>query len=422
MQRTVSSEIFKYLPLLIFLTALFFGGFLDGSFDTLLYQQYALTFWQGDNIGKQAFQFLPKEYPALSLIPFSLPLLTPFLDYRVGFAFFMLIFVVGLYLYYFAINPYSSFIFAIYIIAGSMTLTSTRFDIIPATIVLLSLILAVNKKFIQAYFFLGLAAIFKIYPMILFIPLFIQQQLSFHGKFSIVQRLKGATVFLAVCVLGFIAPLIISYQAAISPINTLIKRPIEIESMQGSLLWVLSQKFFPICWGVQYGSINIYEKINGVCKFNDLNQLLVSASLEKTFLIFEIIFIGWVAKLQISKKLNFKQAFLAVLLIIIGMNKVFSPQYLIWLTPIIVYVLRFDIKMLLFYFLISVSTTFIYPYSFQQMQTQNNSFIFTSPTMAIILLRNILFTLFTVIFIVRLAKQSDQHKLAAKIQNCDKLK
>ncbi len=68
------------------------------------------------------------------------------------------------------------------------------------------------------------------------------------------------------------------------------------------------------------------------------------------------IYLQWRGKLEIT------QAFIAILLIFIVTGKVFSPQYLIWLIPLLVYSRAYDRFWLITWGLMSLLTTIIYPY------------------------------------------------------------
>ena len=56
------------------------------------------------------------------------------------------------------------------------------------------------------------------------------------------------------------------------------------------------------------------------------------------------------------------QTFIALLLVFIVTGKVFSPQYLIWVMPLLAFTTALDGFWLLFWGTISLLTTIIYPY------------------------------------------------------------
>jgi len=61
-------------------------------------------------------------------------------------------------------------------------------------------------------------------------------------------------------------------------------------------------------------------------------------------------------------KLDLNQSFIALLLVFIVTGKVFSPQYLIWLIPLLAYQGAFNRLWLFLWSSISLLTTAIYPY------------------------------------------------------------
>src|SRR5438270_4799876 len=124
----------------------------------------------------QAFHSLPPEYPLLTLIPFSLPLLTPMAWYQVAFAILMAITAGILYL---VIARYRSrpaaIAFSFYFAFGSWATALGRFDLIPAGLTLGAVILAGRERWNWAYALLALAALLKFYPAIL-VPIFLIAQ------------------------------------------------------------------------------------------------------------------------------------------------------------------------------------------------------------------------------------------------------
>jgi hypothetical protein len=65
--------------------------------------------------------------------------------------------------------------------------------------------------------------------------------------------------------------------------------------------------------------------------------------------------------LQWRGKIQLATAALLTLLIVMVTGKVFSPQYLIWVAPLVAYVGRADIKWLISWSAIGLLTTWIYP-------------------------------------------------------------
>ncbi|GCE16275.1 hypothetical protein [Dictyobacter kobayashii] len=103
-------------PLLIITVLMFLGAAAQSYWpatDPARYQCYALTFWLGSSathllpsvqctfldlsVTRPAFHMLPREYPPLTLLPFSLPLLVPLPYYQIAFAFLMCVTILLVY-------------------------------------------------------------------------------------------------------------------------------------------------------------------------------------------------------------------------------------------------------------------------------------------------------------------------------------
>jgi hypothetical protein len=89
-------------------------------------------------------------------------------------------------------------------------------------------------------------------------------------------------------------------------------------------------------------------------------------------------------------RLSLAQAFLAVLGVVVVANKIFSPQYLIWITPFVAEAFGFDGLWLM----ICALTTLIFPYLYglrNPIQTVTYNWAF----MPVVAIRNILLLSFT---------------------------
>jgi hypothetical protein len=383
--------------------------------DVAKYQCYAYAFWHGgsnyptdiscDFIANYAsllpFHTLPREYPILSLIPFSLTLLIPGPWFQVGFAVFMALLAAGLYWYLGRVGPRgASLAFAAYLVLGAWGTAVSRFDLVPAAFTLFCLVAAVRGRFVRAYVLLALAVMLKLYPLPLLLPLFLAEQRAgseplFHWK-----RLVGVGAFAATCAGIFLVALSLSVQGALSPLNYFTYRPIQIESAPASIMWVASFFGHPICTAFQFGSLNVYDQIQGGCStYSGPPPGPMTHLLSPLFLLLMVAGIAWVAWIQWRGKLSLPQAFVAILLVIILTGKVFSPQYFIWLAPLVAYTIGITD---LFWFgawcVISLLTTAIYPwlYGAKNPITQAPSVAAFYPTIA---WRNLALALFVLIYL-----------------------
>lgn len=351
----------------------FFAPFTDVS----KYRCYAFAFWHGGLYpGDPSCTFiatwasavplhtLPREYPMLALFPFSLTLLTPPAWFQIGFGVWLMLSAAAFYLYLGRVGPRGvSLAFALYLVLGAWATGASRFDLFPAAFTLFSLVAATRRRFLLAYLLLGIATMLKLYPAPLLLPLFLAEQRAQAGPLFCWRRLVGVGAFAAACGGILLLSLLISVQGARSPLDYFTYRPIQIESVPASMMWVASLFGWPICTTYQFGSLNIYDRVLGGCTFSagpppgPLTTLL--SLLFLMLLLAGVVLVAW---MQWRGKLTLPQAFVALLLVIMLTGKVFSPQYFIWLAPLVAYVIGFDWVWVICWCVISALTTVIYPY------------------------------------------------------------
>lgn len=344
--------------------------------DVARYHCYAFAFWHGGSnypadpscdfivhaASTQPFHTLPLEYPILSLVPFTLTLLAPLQWDQVVFAVCMALVAAGLFWYLGRVGPRGAApAFAIYLVLGAFATSASRFDLVPAAFTLFCLVAAVRGRFAKAYLFLAIAVMLKLYPLPLLLPLFIAEQRSDMRPLFHWRRLRGVGVFAAACAGLFLISLLISVKGALSPLGYFSGRPVQIESLPASIMWVFSFWGFPMCSAFQFGSLNVYDEVNGVCTSGQAPGPMTSF-LSPLFLALMVAGVAWVAWSQWRGKMTVQQAFIGVMLVIIATGKVFSPQYFIWLAPLVAYVMALDVTWLVFWGALSIGTTAIYPY------------------------------------------------------------
>lgn len=380
-----------YLPI-IFVAILMFCGaswqIFWSSTDAARYQCYALVFWLGGGATKllpstqcfflnsaaftaAPFHTLPLEYPPLTLAIFSLSLLAPIPYYQLLFALWMALTAVLIYWLLLRYGPRGSALaFAIYALVGAWATAEGRFDMVPAALTLLCLIAAERKHWTAAYVALVFGVLLKIYP-ILFLPaLFIAEQYdaqTFHRPLPTLTlktapielwhtfrearhwRWKNTLIFLGIFVgiTGIFA--VIDFQGAVvSQVTYFAHRPVQIESTGSTLLWIATKFGFPAYVVYTFGSLNIISTWDNAVS-----------------LLFEVAFLlgyAYTLWLQWREKIDLVQACIALLLVFIAGGKVFSPQYLIWIIPLLAYAGAYDTFWLLVWGVTSLLTTIIYPY------------------------------------------------------------
>lgn len=382
---SVRKGIKAYLPLVAAGCALMAAAIVVSYFynpGVVAFQCYANAFWFGAKTSQilpasqclflpqlSQYHSLPLEYPPLTLIVFSLPLLVPEVGYPFIFALFMALTVALIYWLLIRFGPRGGgLIFVVCLLAGCLTTTLARFDIVPAALTLLCLILAERKRWSLAYAALALGVLIKLYPLVLFPLLFLAEQRD-QSRFFVPDqpvslktapgvfldtirnmrkwRWKNGLMFISL-VLGVTAFfwLVIS-DGAVSPFSYLYLRPFQVESTGSVLLWLASFFGVPVDWQVSFGSLNTVSPIAG--------------SLSQVFVALLLLGIIYIIIQQWQGKMDLVQAALAALLVLLVTSKVFSPQYIIWLIPLLAYSACGKQRMWLLWGGISILTTLIYP-------------------------------------------------------------
>ena len=419
--------IVAYMPIIVVNILMFYVAswqFLWLNTDPARYQCYALTYWIGSNgtkllpatqcsflpistLAQPPLHMLPLEYPPLVLVIFSLPLIVPLLYYQLVFAVLMALISTMIYWLLLRYGPRGSALaFAFYLFISAWALAQERYDLVPAALTLLSLIAAERKQWTSAYIALAFGFLLKIYP-ILFLPaLFIAEQQDAHiiyvpAKLHILKMLPGdlwhtlqdirhwrrknALLFFAILLVitGFFA--LFDFKGAVlSQVSYFANRPLQVESTGSILLWLGTFIGFPVHIVFSFGSINMVSALGGI----------VSNLFEILFVVGYIyaIFLQWRGELDIV------QTFLSLLLVFIATGKVFSPQYLIWVIPLLAYSGAFDRFWLITWGTISLLTTIIYPYFYTRI-IDPGKIPYIPGFIQIVTARNVIFVLLTLAYL-----------------------
>lgn len=350
------------------------------ALDVGRYQCYATAFWHGTNVLQTSeykhcgfllenqkpvgpYRILPLEYPPLSLIPFSLGLSFDSLGYATSFKIWMLLTAVSLYLLLLRYGTQASaIVFALYLVAGSWALTSARFDIFPALLTFGALLLAEKKKWNWAYIVLGAAVLVKLYPIVLLPFFFVAQQKTIKGKLLSLKRIEPLMLFSILCIVVFGLSYMLNPAGTLEPLTYFQHRPIQIESLWSSILWIIQPLSSPLHYIFSFGSINILSPLSEA--IIRLSSILSSAG----FLV-----IIW---LQIRGKITLAYACMLMLLLTILLGKVFSIQYLMWIVPFIAYVGKNNPWHFIPWYTICALSTWIYPYIYPSLFSTNEDSLF----------------------------------------------
>ncbi len=296
-------------------------------------------------------RILPPEYPALTLVAFSLPLLAPAQWYQVVFAFSMAIIAGIMYLLLKRYRSTSAAIaFAVYLVLGSWATALGRFDLIPAGLILGAVLLGVRSKWKWAFALLAVATLLKLFPIILIPPFLIAQQMQSKEKWFAWSRWSASGWFVGICAMVTAISLTFNVANALFPINYFLNRPIEVDSFPATIVWLAGEAGHAVEWVMTYQSLNFLSPVS-----------LVASLLSSFFLGVGLLYTCW---LQWRGKIDLPMACLLTLLILLVTGKVLSPQYLIWVAPLFAYVGQGNWKWLVSWASVSILTLIIFPFMY----------------------------------------------------------
>ena len=298
----------------------------------------------------QPYHTLPYEYPWLILLPFSLALLAPTYWYQAAFAIEMLLLIGWIYLVLLRWQSrQAALAYSLYLVVGAWAIVAARFDLIPAALTLFAVICAVHKRWNWAFAILGLATLSKFYPVTLLVPFLLALQQETQAKWYAWRKWLPMGIFVAICTLGIAVSLLLSVVGTLAPMGYFGNRPVEVESLAASILWVCSLLGrTSLRYTFTFGSLNV------------LSPLSWSVTLLLTVLLgVGLLYTWW---LQWRGRMDLAMACLVTLLIVIITGKVFSAQYLIWVIPLAAYVGQTNrSRWMLFWALLGILTSGIYP-------------------------------------------------------------
>jgi hypothetical protein len=313
-----------------------------GHGDIDLYHRYAAAFLSRHS--------LPYEYPMLAVLPFFLAL-PPVGDYIVVYAVWMVVlFIAGYVAIYRFASSRAANLYALYIVLGGAITTLARFDLVPALVTLAALWAVSRRRFTLGYLLLALGVLLKLYPLFLLPIVMIEHRRVLHfrgGSLLPGPVLRGAGIFGLTVALGFLVAIILEPVGWWSPFLQVSHRPLEVESIPATLLWLTSLVGSSAVPDHSFHSFNLVGPAAGA--LSTLGDLSLVAG---------CLFVYW---RQSKGRIDVGRAFLAVVCVAIVTSKVFSPQYLIWALPLVAMIEGFD----LIWIATSLLTTLVYPILFE---------------------------------------------------------
>jgi uncharacterized membrane protein len=376
--------------------------------DIGLYFDYSLNVAQG----QVPYRDFSMEYPPLALVAFAAPRLLAFgalIDaeaYRRLFllenVFFSTIIAIALVQMLRLWQPERSPTMPLIVYTSFVVLTSPlspwRYDMFPTFLTALALLAFIDQRTALAGFWLGLGAAAKLYPLVL-LGIFGAAYLA-SGQWRAIMRM-GVTcvVVIAACLLPFVwlAPetwsVFLTYHQ---------ERGLQIESLAGAVVWLAAtfdltqaEKVF------NYGALHVDGSW--------ADALLLWQS---RMLVLMVIAVGlaclWRFRTEYTKHGavshdSVAAGVVAVLLAFMVGNKVFSPQYVVWLLPFIPLLRPLPIVIL---GLICMSTIYIFPFNYAAYLEQRPALVMLLNVRNVLALILIPWLLFASVSALRLGETS----------------
>jgi len=333
------------------------------SLDTAIYRCYAHAFWDGPRMLHAAdtrvcvalwsepprqFHTFPHEYPALALAVFSLPLLLPGVPYTAGFMAWMGAIMLGTTGWLIRRGQVeAAAALVLYSLLAGWVFTLQRFDLLAGLSVLSALVLAQRGRLRTAAALLALATLLKLFPVVLLPFLLIAGRRGEAGRW----RWDVVAVFLAVCGIGVLPELLLNPSALWSPIHYELARPLQIESLPGSLIWAGS--------GMPAGPVIGGDGPRVVFSYYSLS-VVGGAQLFWGMLAAAIGVVGMVMAYgrAWTRRDTLGRSFELAILVLMVSGKVLSPQYILWILPVVAVVEGIRVRWLLLCGLVCLITYF----------------------------------------------------------------
>jgi hypothetical protein len=294
----------------------------DQIVDTPVYEEYGNAMVDGE----VPYRDFDVEYPPGALPVFVLPALGD-RDYRGAFEWLMALcgcgLIVGVAL---ASRPLGlgfgtlAFVALAPLALGSVLLT--RFDLWPAMLASFALAALVHDRLRLGHGLLGAAVAAKLYPGV-FLPLALAYAWRRHGRR---EALVCAAVFAVVVAVVYLPFLAIAPDGVAHSIGRQLSRPLQIESLGASVLLVAHQVL-----GVEIEMRSSHGSQNLVGTAPTVLAVVVSVA--------QVVVVGWLwvlaARWRRPSPAALATACAAALAAFVALGKVLSPQFLIWLIPVV---------------------------------------------------------------------------------------
>lgn len=335
-----------------------------GSADVAEYRCYGVAFLGGmpalasahlsgcdaliGSVPATPFHLLPREYGPLALVIFVLPALAPGALYPWLFALEMLLAVWGIALALARWGaPDSGHAWVMYAMMGSMVTALGRFDVVPALCVVLAFVALRRGRQNWAYATLALGVLLKFYP-VLILSLFLIETWRTRGEHS---PWQGPALFAGVTLAGEGLAAVLSPSAVLEPFIFMSNRCVQVESLPATLSFALARLTgHHVSFAYAYRAM--CQTSVGAEGFAAALPLLAAASM------------AVVAALFAWTRIDLLPAAVLTLCVAVLGTRVFSPQYLLWISPLVALAWGLKVRAFLAWGAICLLTTLCYPLSY----------------------------------------------------------
>jgi hypothetical protein len=269
------------------------------------------------------------EYPPASTVVFGLPALlaTSARGYRIAFEALMGICGCGVLIASGVIQQtqrgrlFAPLAFTGAAILGLGPISLGHFDLWPTLLVSMAIAAVLRERFLAGALMLGLAVAAKIYAIVL-LPIFVARLWNKGDRRG---AWLAATVCAATIVVAYLPFLVLSPGGVLWSIREQVDRPLQIESTAAAALLAAHQLLsLPIGVTLSHWTVNLGGKSSQSAA---VASLLAEAAV--------LALIWW----RFSRRRQTDRAFLrsvaAATVVFVVLGKVFSPQYLLWLIPLV---------------------------------------------------------------------------------------
>ena len=315
------------------------------------------------------------EYPPLALLSFLIPALLFPTQPAYGFFFAVEIFLLDLVVLFVMEKLASRFKMRIWYVFGFYTLcllaigpiVTGRYDLLPAMLMPVALYAFVSGRNKTAWAVLALGVMAKIYPVI--IAPFFALYLLRHRQYR--QLTQGVTIFLGVLLALSLPWIVLNAEGFWQFISYHAERGLHAESSYASVLLVgqvmgLTQVEGALTYGSWNLSSPMADSLSQASSYVTVGLLLIIYALYTRLLWKkpDDAIAGTAMFGAGAVELMLRYSLLAILIMLLG-SKLFSPQFLIWLVPLLPLVMgRWRYAPLALFLVAGGITQYIYPHHY----------------------------------------------------------